>query len=631
MKKPIDLLNEREEEKSKLIEHENEQNDREGSFLEPPKRPVQLKSAEEEKENDSKEGYDAEISSSLSFESASPPPVQRKQKNTGLPNNLKDGVENLSGYSMDDVNVHYNSEKPAQLQAAAYTQGSDIHIGPGEEEHLSHEAWHVVQQKQGRVQPTSELNGAHQLNDNNALENEADVFGSKAEKMKDYPDKGKDQRTEGQTSTGSQPIIQRFVKSSKYTKTNTDDTLDHMFKSQSEDPQVTKDNKIRHTESHAKHPSLYFSDDGTIAINSSKGESKEFYATPKVVSDANEALLGKGSAVKLTANSKAKVDMNGKSLFRITPTIRTSLDGDYTAGDDATFGTHICIEVAQMVIGNLSRSYTSTAVFKNPDEDATHEETFKPDGTGASEVYKLADQLGAGGDISKENMHERISGGDKKPHADEEYGKSSKMKGKHNTSKIDHLEKSLGVNKYAIPDIGEAFATFSTRPATSTKGHAWGYHYAGIVAKSEDGRDSITLENYNRKTDNKEMMKKLWAKLMRQNRKIITNKVKLLTEQLKGLEQKNPEFGQKSAERMDLSAKEFSTHALKEVIIAINETKGKTREEGLAIYNDAIKAESEKKWYFHMYGMKKGQTFHEQNVKSGYYKDPLTLRIKNAE
>ena len=39
----------------------------------------------------------------------------------------------------------------------AYAQGTDIHIGPGQGTHLPHEAWHVVQQKQGRVLPTVQL------------------------------------------------------------------------------------------------------------------------------------------------------------------------------------------------------------------------------------------------------------------------------------------------------------------------------------------------------------------------------------------------------------------------------------------------------------------------------------------
>ncbi|WP_197714561.1 eCIS core domain-containing protein [Nitrosomonas supralitoralis] len=76
-------------------------------------------------------------------------PIQKKENNTGLPDNLKSGIENLSGYSMDDVKVHRNSDKPDQLQAHAYAQGTDIHLGPGQEKHLPHEAWHVVQQKQG--------------------------------------------------------------------------------------------------------------------------------------------------------------------------------------------------------------------------------------------------------------------------------------------------------------------------------------------------------------------------------------------------------------------------------------------------------------------------------------------------
>ncbi len=110
-------------------------------------------------------------------------PIQRKN-NTGLPNNLKSGIENLSGFSMDDVKVHYNSNKPAQLQAHAYAQGTDIHLASGQEKHLPHEAWHVVQQKQGRVKPTTQLKGQVNINDDLGLEREADVMGQKSLQMK---------------------------------------------------------------------------------------------------------------------------------------------------------------------------------------------------------------------------------------------------------------------------------------------------------------------------------------------------------------------------------------------------------------------------------------------------------------
>jgi hypothetical protein len=92
---------------------------------------------------------------------------------TGLPGTIKSGVEALSGISMDGVKVHYNSPAPAQLNAHAYAQGTDIHLAPGQEKHLPHEAWHVVQQAQGRVAPTKQLQTTS-INDDPALEEEAD-------------------------------------------------------------------------------------------------------------------------------------------------------------------------------------------------------------------------------------------------------------------------------------------------------------------------------------------------------------------------------------------------------------------------------------------------------------------------
>lgn len=109
------------------------------------------------------------------------PPLQMKQENrTGMPDHLKAGVESLSGMDMSNVRVHYNSDKPAGLGALAYTQGTDIHVAPGQERYLPHEAWHVVQQAQGRVQPTMQLRGVS-VNDDAGLEQEADTMGALAE------------------------------------------------------------------------------------------------------------------------------------------------------------------------------------------------------------------------------------------------------------------------------------------------------------------------------------------------------------------------------------------------------------------------------------------------------------------
>lgn len=106
---------------------------------------------------------------------AAPAPANR----TGMPDGLKQGVEALSGVSLDDVRVHYDSPRPARVQALAYAQGTEIHLASGQEKHLPHEAWHVVQQKQGRVQPTLDVAGTA-VNDDPGLEREADEMGRRA-------------------------------------------------------------------------------------------------------------------------------------------------------------------------------------------------------------------------------------------------------------------------------------------------------------------------------------------------------------------------------------------------------------------------------------------------------------------
>lgn len=106
-----------------------------------------------------------------------------KTANTGMPSSLKSGLESLSGEDLSGVRVHRNSSKPDEIGAHAYAQGEDIYLGQGQEKHLPHEGWHVVQQKQGRVQSTIQQKDAA-INDDAHLEKEADVMGERAVQMK---------------------------------------------------------------------------------------------------------------------------------------------------------------------------------------------------------------------------------------------------------------------------------------------------------------------------------------------------------------------------------------------------------------------------------------------------------------
>ena len=104
----------------------------------------------------------------------------RAEGNGGsLPGGLRAGIERLSGVSLEDVRVRYNSSEPARADALAYTRGTEIHLGPSQDGHLAHEAWHVVQQKQGRVRPTLQTGGLA-INDDPALEREAELMGARA-------------------------------------------------------------------------------------------------------------------------------------------------------------------------------------------------------------------------------------------------------------------------------------------------------------------------------------------------------------------------------------------------------------------------------------------------------------------
>ncbi len=140
--------------------------------------------------------------------------LQKKENKTGLPNNLKSGMENLSGINLDSVKVHYNSSKPASVQAHAFAQGSDIHLALGQEKHLPHELGHVVQQAKGQVKPTTTVGGVA-VNDSPKLESEATKMGSKALQMKEQNFSSLSQlktskHINNTISLSKQDIIQKF-------------------------------------------------------------------------------------------------------------------------------------------------------------------------------------------------------------------------------------------------------------------------------------------------------------------------------------------------------------------------------------------------------------------------------------
>lgn len=116
-------------------------------------------------------------------------PAQRKQERPGaLPLDVQAKMEKVMGADFSNVNVHANSSQASSVGALAYAQGNDIHFAPGQynpdtqsgQKIIGHELAHVVQQRQGRVLPTAQLKSGMRLNDDPALEKEADDLGERA-------------------------------------------------------------------------------------------------------------------------------------------------------------------------------------------------------------------------------------------------------------------------------------------------------------------------------------------------------------------------------------------------------------------------------------------------------------------
>jgi hypothetical protein len=81
---------------------------------------------------------------------------------------------------MAGVRVHYDSPRPSRYGALAFAQRDEIHLAPGQRSHLPHEAWHLVQQAQGRARPSAQMHDGTVASLDRSLEREADVMGRRA-------------------------------------------------------------------------------------------------------------------------------------------------------------------------------------------------------------------------------------------------------------------------------------------------------------------------------------------------------------------------------------------------------------------------------------------------------------------
>ncbi len=175
-----------------------------------------------------------------------------------------------------------------------------------------------------------------------------------------------------------------------------------------------------------------------------------------------------------------------------------------------------------------------------------------------------------------------------------------RLKGEESTpGNLNEIAKNLGINQFARPEVGEGFATFSQQPGRSGGQRKWGYHFAGVVARSLDKQDWVTFEHYNRKNDVDAAKAEIYNKVLKDNKKALKGKIQ------------KPDKGQKKGD------------LLKDLLMKLTGDLKKTNTQ-----LERMKTKVFQAWFFRLYGSHKQQTFHEQMSASGFFNDPLTLRVR---
>ncbi|MDB9150853.1 DUF4157 domain-containing protein [Parabacteroides distasonis] len=83
--------------------------------------------------------------------------------------------QNIQRYAEDEELIQSKFDTiQSEKKALAYAQGTDIHVAPRQEKYLPHETLHVVQQKQGKVRLTTQVND--NVNNDTGLEKEAGIM-----------------------------------------------------------------------------------------------------------------------------------------------------------------------------------------------------------------------------------------------------------------------------------------------------------------------------------------------------------------------------------------------------------------------------------------------------------------------
>lgn len=351
---------------------------------------------------------------------------------------------------------------------------------------------------------------------------------------------------------------------------------------------------------------LLAADDNSLAIHDTAQHPKEFYASPGVISASNTSLERVQSSVRLSSTGNS-VTVSGQKLQKVEPqNVREPVEDDGT--DFAEMMQHECYRMAGEVIGMQGNVQSEVAVGRS---GAKRSIKISPDPEKDNTINSLTRTLARSG--KKINPHSVVKG------VESEKGLSEKDARTYGTrsgkGQLDETARTLGLNQFAEPEVGEAYAIFSNAAEATRKldfsklisggrptqrGNVWGYHFAGVVAQSSDGKDRITLENYSRAADAEKVSGPIRDAVLNKYRAQLGN----VYNQLQG------------ADRLT-------------IVDVLFRAQQPITQKALDEYR-RIRASSapERRWFFQIYGTKTGQTFHEKQAASGEFVNPLTVRTQ---
>ncbi|MER5276212.1 hypothetical protein ABT025_10705 [Streptomyces sp. NPDC002809] len=357
---------------------------------------------------------------------------------------------------------------------------------------------------------------------------------------------------------------------------------------------------------------LRVADDGTLAVHDVP-EPKEFYATQEVVARANDALAQVNSPLRLGSQGRSLTIGQGAALQRVQPVLAQEPMQEPT---DAFVNLvrSTCITLACKLIGSQHDKRSGVRLADGTGFD------INPNATSDPRVQNLAGRIAQTHDGGLTPEAALTAAGDLASRAGLDdlglsYGEAIRDGGRRGTAE------TLGINEFATPDVGEGYGIFSMNALTELD-HAvappqdrgedvWGYHFAAVVASSLDGSCRVTLENYARNEFDTVLREQVFQTLYQEamgKKSWMTNLVDL----------EDGDDLMKLKDKFDKVARVLCNSA------AMKETLGRPRSR---LQND-FNQHTGTTWFFRVYGGGPGESFHEQQHGSGFFNNPMTLRVR---